>query len=251
MSKRIKCLLAVMFVVALSSGAYLTVQASDHDDGEYDNKGRNLGLTDLYVFKETWQNSSGNANNLIFIMNTNPRSVARQQYSFSTTARYEFHVSRVANKKLRPTGSDDVTLRFTFSEPDSANKQAITFETYKDGFTTTTTATDAGQPIVTSPLALSYTATLNDVTVGSSAMKIFAGLREDPFFFDVERFFRIRAELAETGPSAYPFQTPSTAVDFAKGFNVNAIVVSVPIAYLQSSALEKTFDVWETISVPR
>lgn len=78
---------------------------------------------------------------------------------------------------------------------------------------------------------------------------MFAGLREDPFFFDVEQYFRVRAGAAGTGP-AVGFRSPTTAVDFAKGYNVNAIAVRVPIKFLQGGSQAKVFDVWETISVP-
>jgi len=90
-----------------------TSWSSDHDDGETDIKGRNLNLTDLYVFREGDQTGSdGDNSNLILIMNTNPRSVARQQYYFSTQARYEFHITRLSDKNAAVTGSDDVILRF-------------------------------------------------------------------------------------------------------------------------------------------
>ena len=91
-----------------------TVVASDHDDGETSTKGRNVNLTDLYVFREKDQNSAAKDDDLVFVMNTNPRSVARQQYYFSNNAQYKFHISRVANKDDIPTGKEDVTLQFEF-----------------------------------------------------------------------------------------------------------------------------------------
>jgi hypothetical protein len=78
---------------------------------------------------------------------------------------------------------------------------------------------------------------------------VFAGLREDPFFFDVEQYFRVRAGARGLGPAA-GFRSPDKAIDFAKGYNVNAIALRVPIKFLQGSTSAKTFDVWQTISVP-
>jgi hypothetical protein len=46
------------------------------------------------------------------------------------------------------------------------------------------------------------------------------------------------------------FRSPDEAVDFAKGYNVNTIVVRVPIAFLAGDNGSTTFDVWETISIP-
>ena len=88
----------------------------------------------------------------------------------------------------------------------------------------------------------------NNFTVTGTPITVFAGLREDPFFFDVEAFFRVRAALAGGGPGATFFATDD-ANDFAQGYNVNSIVVRVPISFLQQNS-ETSFDVWETISVP-
>jgi Domain of unknown function (DUF4331) len=216
------------------------VQASDHDDGESDIKARSLNLTDLYVFREADQNPSASADNLVFIMNTNPRSLARQQYFFSTKARYEFMVSRVADKDAIPTGTPDVTLRFQFSAPNASNQQPYKL-TIIEGRNSNT--------IEGLTTALKDQPAVNTATVGNSTLKVFAGLREDPFFFDVEQFFRVRAGTLGIGP-AVGFRDPSKAVDFATGYNVNAIAVQVPIALLKGNSQATTFDVWETISLP-
>jgi hypothetical protein len=267
MKKRTILLLVVAFVATLSGISYVSY-ASDHDDGETDTKSRNTNLTDLYVFREDWQNTSGSANNLVLIMNTNPRSLARQQYFFATTAQYAFHFNRIAaaNKALQNTApSDDVQLTFNFAAPDTNNHQAMTIALTKDGSTYTATSTTAGTPIITSTLLESQAATtssntmnINTVSLGGSNITVFAGLREDPFFFDVERYFRIRDFAVNSvntldgtpiqGAPNY-FKTNATAVDFAAGYNVNAIAVTLPIALLQSSAAEPSFGVWETISI--
>ena len=83
------------------------LQASDHDDGDIDVRSRALSLTDLYVFREKDQNSTAADDDLIFVMNTNPRSLARQQYFFSTEARYEFKITRTGNINSVPTGNPD------------------------------------------------------------------------------------------------------------------------------------------------
>ncbi len=220
-----------------------SVVASDHDDGETSTKGRNVNLTDLYVFREKDQNNNAREDDLVFVMNSNPRSVARQQYYFSTNAYYEFHVSRVVNKDESPTGKQDVTLRFEFGKPQSNGQQ---------GFQLTTLAN--GQRFgsafgITTPLAPDPKSTplVNNITIGNSKIDVFAGLREDPFFFDVEQFFRVRAGAAGIGP-AVGFRPPSQAIDFAKGYNVNTIVVRVPRSFLRGNRETKVFDVWETIS---
>jgi hypothetical protein len=255
MRNRLQKLLISLSVV-FSLMAPTLGSASDHDDGEMDLKGRDLNLTDLFVFNENWQDPKAPGGNLILIMNTNPRSLARQQYYFSPNGHYEFHLSRVAaaNKTVRPTGAEDVVLRLKFSAPDQNGHQAISLKMIRDGqreqyvsagITTTLADTNAGK--------LNF----NSASVDGQTVTVFAGLREDPFYFDVERYFRIRGYLATgvntlTGPiqgGANVFRSDATAVDFAAGYNVNSIVLRVPISLLQEQG-EPIFDVWETISVP-
>ena len=97
--------LAVVAIAAILVVPRLLV-ASDHDDGETDTKGRNVNLTDLYAFREGDQTGNAAQNsNLILVMNTNPRSVARQQYYFSARARYEFRIERAVNNSATPTAA--------------------------------------------------------------------------------------------------------------------------------------------------
>ena len=217
------------------------LMASDHDDGEVDTKGRNLNLTDLYAFREKDQNPNAADGDLVLVMNTNPRSVARQQYYFSTNAPYEFKLTRVADKEATPTGQEDITLRFEFAPPTNRNQQQIKFTVIKDGKETSvtnlrTTPLNSEKPIV------------NQLTTNGSKLAVFAGLREDPFFFDVEQFFRVRAGALGTG-QAVGFRPPNQALDFAKGYNVNAIAVRVPQQFLQGATGSNVYDVWETISL--
>jgi hypothetical protein len=247
--------LSAMFAIAALSTTAGTVgavfrtgseaAASDHDDGENEVKSRSLNLTDLYVFREDWQTGvAGDAGNLILIMNTTPRALARQQYHFSERALYEFRLSRVGTDPTveNDAPAADVRLRFEFDAPDGNGVQPFTMTALLDG----RTLRDTG---VTTPLSLTSTPTINALTLGGTSVEVFAGLREDPFFFDVEQYFRVRAGLAGFGP-AVGFRAAADAVDFAAGYNVNAIVVRVPIAFLAGTSGAHVFDVWETISIP-
>jgi hypothetical protein len=238
-----------ILAVELALIALLTpgiIAASDHDDGEVDIKGRTLNLTDLYVFREKDQNSGAADGDLVFIMNSNPRSVARYQYYFSTTALYQFHITQVGDVNSTPTGKADIILRFAFSQPNNQGMQAVTVTAVRGGSQKTTKTTVNGNLIATTPL--NSNAVLNTVPVAGSNLTVFAGLREDPFFFDVEQFFRVRAGALGTGPKV-GFKEPSKALDFAKGYNVNTIAVRVPKAFLQAGTRANTFDVWSTIAI--
>ncbi len=247
-----KSLFFFLIILALGAGGWASpALASDHDDGESDVKARALNLTDLYVFREGDQSGDDADNaNLILVMNTNPRSVARQQYYFSTQARYEFHVTRQGALDGAVTGMEDVLLRVEFGPPNGSKQQPITVTAIRDGVTDTASSTAGGSSILTTPLGDPNPEPIqNVVMLGGENLTVFAGLREDPFFFDVEAFFRVRAALLGIGPLA-AFRPALEAIDFAKGYNVNTIVVRVPVSFLAGNSGATVFDVWETISIP-
>ncbi|MBW4493880.1 MAG: DUF4331 domain-containing protein [Oscillatoria princeps RMCB-10] len=242
---RLTLLAVELLLIGLISPMIL--HASDHDDGEVTTKGRAVNLTDLYVFREKDQNPAAAQDDLVLIMNTNPRSLPRQPYYFSNTARYEFHITRVADNNATPTGKSNLTLRFEFSPPDASGAQNMTVTAIRgNGTQKSNNLTTTGAPIRTTPL--NTLPVLSTVSLGGSNLTVFAGLREDPFFFDVEQFFRVRAGALGRGP-AEGFRPANQAIDFTKGYNVNSIVVRVPKAFLQQKTGVNTFDVWETISV--
>ncbi|MCY7385732.1 MAG: DUF4331 domain-containing protein [Microcoleus sp. CAN_BIN18] len=247
--KLTKKLRRTILAVELALIAVLTpgiIAASDHDDGEVDIKGRTVNLTDLYVYREKDQNSGAADGDLVFTMNSNPRSVARYQYYFSTTALYQFHITQVGDVNSTPTGRADIILRFAFSPPNNQGMQAVAVTVVRGGSETTTKTTVNNSLIASTPL--NSNSVLNTVPVGGSNLTVFAGLREDPFFFDVEQFFRVRAGALGTGAKV-GFKEPSKAIDFTRGYNVNTIAVRVPKAFLQAGTGANTFDVWSTISV--
>jgi len=250
----------------------LSVKASDHDDGEIDAKGRALNLTDVFAFREGDQDGNAADNgNLILIMTVNPRSIARQQYFFSQNAHYEFHIGAAQNSNSNPSGLENAVLRFQFAAPDSNSQQAVTttIVPYSNGTpneagdvtlgAAETTAAPAGlgmqnfsgQDGTTANNPVSNTVAVN-MGGQSGNLTVFAGLREDQFFFDVEQFFRFRAGVAGAGPSV-SFKDPTTARDSFSGFNLLGIVVRAPINVLQGitgQAGATTFDVWATVSLP-
>ena len=78
-----------------------------------------------------------------------------------------------------------------------------------------------------------YNASTPSIGSNSSGMKLFAGPRDDPFFFDLTRFREI---IAGTQTA---FRNPG--VDAFAGTNVMSIVVEVPKSTLGTAA---TLNVW-------
>jgi len=243
-------------ILILSQIMGVALLASDHDDGETSTKGRNVNLTDLFVFRKDWQtgNTADNGK-LILIMNFNPRSLPSQQYyAAAQTARYSFHASRVGgsnSNQKSPTGKEDIASRAYHSFSDSNKQQSITLELVKNGqVVAKATKTTANVEIKTTPLGVSPI--VNVVNLGGTSIKVFDGLREDPFFFDVNAFFKTRASLAShaSNPTAADIKlSATTGEDFTKNLNVISLAIEAPISLFQTADLEKTLDFWETIEV--
>ena len=89
----------------------------------------------------------------------------------------------------------------------------------------------------------------------TTGVQVFAGLRADPFFIDLEQFFKI---LPDRRPSTGALSGPPTAqaasfrnpgVDLLRPFNALAIVIEVPKSQLiTGTATDAKFGVWATTS---
>jgi hypothetical protein len=267
---------ATALAAALAIGAsYHMGEASDHDDGEQNLKGRALNLTDHFAFK-----SPSDPTKLSLVMYFNPRSLPGRQYFLSTNARYEFHVSRVSDKLASPTVKDDFVFRFEAEGADAAGVQNVKLTVFKDG---AEIGTHSGKSTAFGASKANQI-TRNTGNAGGVDVDWFIGQRADSFHFDVVRFFQVRAFLADRffggangngnpnagladncrgdkfllpqlgmggevqpgdGDNLNLFNPPSCAPDFTKNLNVTAIALNIPIAQLGATV----FDTWSTIAV--
>ncbi|HEU4719825.1 MAG TPA: DUF4331 family protein [Gemmatimonadaceae bacterium] len=100
---------------------------------------------------------------------------------------------------------------------------------------------------------------IGEVLGDATGVQLFAGPRDDPFFIDLEQFFRIIPDRRpSTGPlsvlpaPASSFRAPGDAVDFLRGYNDLAIVIELPVAMLSADGVNPgRFGVWGTTSRAR
>jgi hypothetical protein len=229
-------LAAAMAVLAAAAAG--VVLASDHQDNPDVELNPHMDMTDVYAFP------SPTTGRMVLVMNTNP---------FLTPAE-------------TPTAAFDPNLLYQFkidNTGDAVEDQVIqvTFE-----------GTGAGQKVhVRGPIAppvagaMGNTLTDNgreiDGTLGTpfgsaSELQAFAGPRDDPFFIDLEQFFRIipdrkpttgsLSQLPDTATAA-AFRPAGQAVNYVTGFNVLSIVVELPVADLTAGGNAK-LGIWGTVS---
>ncbi len=104
--------------------------------------------------------------------------------------------------------------------------------------------------------APTITGRINTNLGSATGIQVFAGPRDDPFFIDLEQFFRIIPDRKPSGgplsllpstPTASAWRPAGQAQNYVAGFNVMSIVVELPIADLTAGGNAK-LGIWGTIS---
>ncbi len=211
MKKRKLLLTAIAVAVAVTGGI---IYAADHLDSPAVSN-QTTDITDVYVFR------GENTNNVVFVANTQglltPAATGAAKFDEKTLV--EFNIDNngdnvedlviqtiVKNGKMRVYGPYKPAVTGTRSTIDEA------------AFTTQVDVTPYGQ---------------NAIIAEQQGIKVFAGPRDDPFFFDLGQYLKI------IGGEASGFNNPGT--DTFKGTNVLSIVVEVPKSRFGSSS---TINVW-------
>ncbi len=230
MSKRLKIagFIGLLAVLVSAIAAPLAIYSADHLDAPSIAEDQAADITDVYAFR-----SPENTNNLVVALNVNPFSLPGSiTRNFSPDVLYEVHVD--TNGDLKP----DANVGITFSAP-------------KFGQSQTFTVTGLGStPIIGETTAPTPGKTPNAPKVTTAGpIKIFAGPRDDPFFFDLVGFQRFLAGPFVPAKGLRPAgENPS---DLFAGFNVSSIVIELPITALTGAADANTSAIKAWVSTSR
>jgi hypothetical protein len=169
-------------------------------------------ITDLYVFQ------AQNTSNLVFVANTqgllSPGNTAAAKFDENTII--EFNVDNTGDAiedLLIQCKYDAATNSMQVYGPVAPSEKGLRSK-LEGSVTASATVTAYGSAAV--------------IGTGSTGIKVFAGPRDDPFFFDLEQYSKI------LGGMASGFRTPG--VDAFAGTNVLAVVVEVPKSLLGAQA---------------
>ncbi|MEH2160248.1 MAG: DUF4331 domain-containing protein [Nostoc sp.] len=205
--------------------------ASDHQDTTFlATKLTAADLTDLYVFE-----SPTNHKNVVLVMDFDPLIVSGEMRPFDPNVLYQFKIDNTGDS------IEDVVLQFNVNG--TGSQQTVTV---RGPSRPTTLGTESAL------LPVSWTGQLNQTFSAYNGMKFFVGTRKDPFFFDLEQFFKIipdRNYSLQPNPSP-PFQVlsfrpPGEAKDTLAPFNVHSIIVELPRKLLGKDKI----GAWMTTSV--
>jgi hypothetical protein len=231
-------LLVAGLVVALGAGALAArhVWASDHQDSPDVELNPSMDMTDFYAFP-------GSApGRIALVLNSWAFLTPAETPStpFDPNLLYQFKIDNTGDAK------EDLVMQVVFSG--TGANQTVTLY----GPLAPPVVGAMGNRLATAKPAL--TGKVNTVLGDASGIQLFAGARSDPFFIDLEQFFRVLPDRKPvTGPLAQLPDTPSASafrnpgIDYVKGHNVLSIVVELPAAMLTAGGNSK-IGLWGTIS---
>jgi hypothetical protein len=231
-------LLVAGLVVALGVGVLTTrhVLASDHQDSPDVELNPSMDMTDFYAFP------GSSAGRIALVLNSwaflTPAETPST--SFDPNLLYQFKIDNTGDAK------EDLVMQVVFTGT-GANQTVSLYGPIAPpvvGAMQNTLTTS--KPVLTGKV--------NTMLGSNTGIQLFAGARSDPFFIDLEQFFRILPDRKPvTGPLA---QLPSTqsatsfrnpGIDYVKGHNVLSIVVELPTSMLTAGGNTK-IGLWGTIS---
>lgn len=225
---------AMALVVSLTAAGVAI--ASDHQDTPEVELSPRMDINDVYAFP------GGAPDRTVLVLTTSSPITPAQgaTAAFDPNLLYQLKIDntgdavedRVIQFTVRGTGTDQVVeMRGPVAPPSIGVRNMVA---------------DV-QPVVSGRI---------NSTLQGGGVQLFAGLRDDPFFLDLEQVFRILpdrkpvtgelSQLPDT-PTASSFRPAGQAVDYLRGLNTLAFVVELPTNLLTQGGTPK-IGVWGTIS---
>jgi hypothetical protein len=216
------------------------VVASDHQDTPFVEFTPRYDVNDVYAFP------GSSPGRVVLVLGTRspltPAATPTAAFGDRREVLYQLKVDNTGDAR------EDIVFQFTFSG--AAGSQTVRMQ-----------GPVAPNQVGTANTLLAGTrleGAVNTVLGSPTAVQLFAGPRDDPFFIDLEQFFRILPDRRpESGPLStitqgpLTFRAAGTAVDFLRQFNDLAIVVELPLAELTAGGARPRFGVWGTTSRAR
>ena len=205
--KKTKIIVAAAVAVVLGGSI---LWAADHIDAPAVTN-QPTDITDVYAFK------GADASSRVFVVNT------QGLLAPSATGAAKFDANTLIQIKI-DNNNDNVEDLVIQAIYDGTNMKF-----YGPVAPSATGTKSKLEGAVTATVAVTaYGAAAPTVATGTNGIKVFAGPRDDPFFFDLTQFKKILAGTA-TG-----FNNPGT--DTFAGTNVLSIVVEVPVSLLNATS---------------
>ena len=218
--KRKKLLFAVIAILVIFTGGI--IYASDHIDAP-NVTGQTTDITDLYVF------TGADTSNLVFVANTQglltPATTGAAKFDQNTLMQF--------NIDLNNDLVEDLVIQCKY---DSASNTMKVYGPIKPSMTGLESKIEGN---ATASVAVTPYGASAPIVSTTNGIAVFAGPRDDPFFFDLDQYHAILAG------KAMGFNNPGT--DAFAGTNVLSVVVELPKSMIGGTG---KINVWLTTKKP-
>jgi len=252
--------LAVPLLAVLGAGGALAARAamgSDHQDTPEVELSPRLDINDVFAFP------GSDESRIVLVVTT------QSPITPAGTAAARFDPNALYQIKIDNTGDavEDLVLQLQFDDLPGGSQRVALF-----GPVAPTTTGQFNRVAKATPDILGNINTVLTTGAGATLVQLFAGPRDDPFYIDLDQFFRIvpdrrpsRGPLSLIGPApeASAFRPKCTggvpdagqaqfdpahgcAGDFLRTFNAMAIVIELPEAMIKGAG--NNLGIWATVS---
>jgi len=211
-------LAVVLLTASLARGPGLRTRAADHGDAPLTSHDLGADLNDVYFFRDPNDNSR-----LILIMTVHGFIVPGEASNFGIfdpALRYRFELETTGD--ARPDGAIDVRFSPRVAVNNVPQAQTATIS-LPNGVTFNAPATNSSNTADVAPTPVV-------TTEPQTGVMFFAGLTDDPFFFDIPAFGRFNASIRAGTPDPSVF---SRGRDTFAGYNTMAIAFSLPMQLIR------------------
>lgn len=204
--------LVVVGGLALADAA----RTADHRDAPGVNEDPRADINDIYAFVNP------NSGNVVLAMTVNPFQIGGAPgIAFGQDVLYEFKIDNTGDNV------EDLVVQTTFG-PVVSSSTPQTFSVR--GPAKPRTAGTASSLLLTDSPSITGDANGTVATATGNVVKAFAGVRDDPFFFDLIFGFRLLG-ISPGGPLTRP-----PGIDFFAGINCSIIALEIPPSVLRGTA---------------
>jgi hypothetical protein len=232
---------AALGVLAAFSLGQTTTKGADHGDSPVASNNQNADIADVYAFLDP------NNNDNVILVATIRGFIAAGENSnfgiFDPNIRYHFEIENTGDTKADKF--IDVTFTPRTGAPPATGPAILEVPQTQTATVSFTNFKDSGGKKLKSVKDLLVTASSTAPTapaqqinenVGDAGIRFFAGLVDDPFFFDIPAFGAFIQSVRDGAPNGGVF---GRARDSFAGYNVMGIALSIPAALLQSEDVTK------------
>jgi hypothetical protein len=216
--------LVMLLVIAVLLAPATRLEAADHGDAPLTAHDLGADLNDAYMFLDPNDNTR-----VIMIMTVHGFIVPGENSNFGIfdpALRYRFEIETTGDAK--PDKFIDVRFSPRVANAAGVPQAQTATINLPNGRTFTALSTNSNNAADVAPTPVL-------TTDSQSGMIFFAGLTDDPFFFDIPAFARFNGSIRAGSPNPGVF---SRGRDTFAGYNTLAIALSMPLSFIRGPGNE-------------